>query len=122
MMGYPSKAAAALFAALADETRLSLVVRLGREGRRSITHLTAGTSVTRQAITRHLRVLAEAGLVRGYRSGREQLWEIEEPGLAEARRYLQEIGGGGDSDLERPRSLAENPAQVPGSVLDSWAL
>ena len=60
-----------VFAALGDETRLRIVSRLGERGRLSIVTLTEGTRVTRQAISKHLRVLEDAGLVRSPRQGRE---------------------------------------------------
>ena len=69
--------AAPVFAALGDETRLGLVARLSSEGPLSITRLTAGSAVTRQAITKHLYVLAMAGLVSDVRHGRERNWELE---------------------------------------------
>ena len=68
---------APIFAALGDETRLRIVLRLADEGPQSITRLTEGTAVTRQAITKHLVVLADAGIVRGKKRGREHLWEVE---------------------------------------------
>ena len=69
--------AAPLFAALGDETRLRLLGRLADGGPLSIARLTDGAEVTRQAITKHLHVLAGAGLVRGARRGRERVWELE---------------------------------------------
>ena len=69
--------AAPIFAALGDETRLRIVARLSTDGPMSITRLTAGASVTRQAVTKHLQVLAGAGLACSSRSGRERLWELE---------------------------------------------
>src|SRR6185295_10951859 len=68
--------AAPIFAALGDEMRLQLLGRLGSSGPQSITSLTTGTDVTRQAITKHLNVLASAGLVRDLRTGRERIWEL----------------------------------------------
>src|SRR5436309_8381805 len=79
---------APLFAALGDGTRLRLVSRLCAGGPMSIARLTAGTHVTRQAVTKHLQVLADAGLVRGRRQGRQSLWELEPRQLEVARRYL----------------------------------
>jgi DNA-binding transcriptional ArsR family regulator len=81
------RAAAPLFAALGDETRLRVVARLCTEGPLSIARLTEGTDVTRQAVTKHLHVLEGAGLVRGARLGRETVWELEPSQLDEARRY-----------------------------------
>src|SRR6266404_4157511 len=69
--------AAPVFAALGDQTRLGLVARLCTGGPMSIARLTAGAGVTRQAVTKHLHVLAGAGLVRGARVGRDHVWEIE---------------------------------------------
>src|SRR6266705_1846409 len=82
------RGSASLFAALGDETRLRLVARLSAGGPLSIAGLTAGSSVTRQAITKHLLILEDAGLVRGSRHGRESRWELEPQQLEEARRYL----------------------------------
>ena len=93
--------AAPLFAALGDETRLALVARLGSSGPLSIARLTDETKVTRQAITKHLEVLARAGLVRDERQGRERLWAVEGEKLEEARRYLDQIGKQWDDALGR---------------------
>src|SRR5579884_4506652 len=93
--------AAPLFAALGDETRLALVDRLGAEGPQSITRLTVGSAVTRQAITKHLHVLAEAGLVHDTRRGRERIWALDTDRLDEARRSLDEIARHWDDALAR---------------------
>src|SRR5438270_1737963 len=85
--------AALVFAALGDATRLALVDRLCQGGPMSIARLTEGTAVTRQAVAKHLRVLADAGLARGTRSGRDHVWEIEPSRLAETRRWLDHIQG-----------------------------
>lgn len=98
---------APVFAALGDETRLKLVTRLGTEGPLSIARLTAGTEVTRQAVTKHLHVLAGAGLVRGTRVGRDHLWEIEPSRLDEARRWLDHIAGQWDETLGRLKDSLE---------------
>jgi len=90
---------APVFAALGDETRFGLVVRLSAGDQMSIKRLTEGTDVTRQAVTRHLEVLAEAGLVRGTRRGRERLWEIEPKRIERARRSLDEISRWWDKKL-----------------------
>src|ERR1700691_5731787 len=82
---------ASIFAALGDETRLRLIALLCVGGAMSITQLTSGTAITRQAITKHLDVLAAAGLVRDLRVGRERLWEFEPTHLEEARRSLEAI-------------------------------
>jgi len=98
---------ALLFAALGDPTRLQLVSRLADGAPLSITSLTAGTRVTRQAITKHLRVLEEAGVLRGTRRGRERLWRIERQGLRQARRYLELISSQWDDALSRLQKLVE---------------
>src|SRR5258705_7923524 len=67
---------APLFAALGDRTRLALLARLSGGSPLSISRLSEGSPVTRQAITKHLRVLQSAGLVRGERSGRERLFRL----------------------------------------------
>ena len=77
--------AAPVFAALGDQTRLGLVARLCTGGPMSIARLTAGAGITRQAVTKHLHVLAGAGLVRGARMGRDHVWEIEPARLDQAR-------------------------------------
>src|SRR3981081_1738218 len=83
---------APIFAALGDEMRLRLIAALCMGGAMSITQLTSGTDITRQAITKHLDVLAAAGLVRDVKVGRERLWEFEPTQLDEARRSLEAIG------------------------------
>ncbi|MEO8540582.1 MAG: metalloregulator ArsR/SmtB family transcription factor [bacterium] len=99
--------AAPLFAALGDETRLRLVARLGDGTPRSITSLTEGEGMTRQAITKHLHVLAEAGMVRGERRGREQVWALERERLDAARKWIDELSAQWDSALERLRIFVE---------------
>jgi DNA-binding transcriptional ArsR family regulator len=100
--------AAPLFAALGDATRLSLLDRLGSSGPQSITRLTAGSAVTRQAITKHLQVLAEAGLVQDARRGRERIWSLDAGRLEEARRSLDQIARHWDQALGRLRALVED--------------
>lgn len=96
-----------MFAALGDETRLRLVARLSAGGPFSIARLTEGSRVTRQAVTKHLHVLAEAGLVSDVRVGRERLWELDRPSLDEARRCLELISDEWDRALDRLRRLVE---------------
>lgn len=100
--------AAPIFAALGDETRLRLVTRLGAHGPASIARLTEGTGVTRQAVTKHLQVLAEAGLVRGIRSGRESSWELQPGKLAEAQQSLELISRQWDETLGRLKAFVED--------------
>jgi len=101
-------ASAAIFAALGDETRLHLVARLCDEGPLSIVRLTEGVDVTRQAVSKHLRVLEEVGLVRGTRDGRENVWELEPRRLAVARRYLDHVSARWDETIDRLRAFVED--------------
>lgn len=96
-----------IFAALGDATRLHVVSRLARSGPLSITQLTEGLEVTRQAVTKHLTVLAKAGLVRGSRQGREHVWEFEPGQLDEAQRVLQLVSQQWDDALNRLRRIVE---------------
>ena len=102
------KRSALLFAALGDSTRLRLVSRLSNDGPSSITRLTAGSRVTRQAISKHLRVMEGAGLVHSERKGRESLWQLDQRRLEEARRYLGLISKQWDNALNRLRDFVEN--------------
>ena len=97
-----------VFAALGDETRLRVVARLCEEGPLSIARLTEGANVTRQAVAKHLRVLSDAGLVKGSRVGRESVWKLRPRRLAEARRLLDVIAKEWDDTLERLRSFVED--------------
>jgi DNA-binding transcriptional ArsR family regulator len=98
---------ASLFAALGDETRLSVLTKLSRGEPQSISRLTAGTRLTRQAVTKHLRVLADAGVVRSLKSGRESLFELEPQPLAAARDYLDEVSRQWDDALARLKAHVE---------------
>jgi DNA-binding transcriptional ArsR family regulator len=98
---------APIFAALGDETRLQVVARLSAEGPLSITRLSEGAGVTRQAITKHLNALSNAGLARSARSGREQIWELETRKLEMARRCLDHISGQWDVALTRLKAFVE---------------
>jgi DNA-binding transcriptional ArsR family regulator len=101
------KGSAPVFAALGDETRLRLVSRLSSGGPASIARLTDGSSVTRQAITKHLQVLAGAGLVRSSRRGRERLWELRPRQLAQARESLDALSRQWDEALDRLKAFVE---------------
>lgn len=98
---------APLFAALGDETRLALLARLADGVPCSITQLAADASITRQAIAKHLRVLADAGLVRGVRRGRESLYQLEPKSLQIARDSLERISEQWDDALERLKAFVE---------------
>jgi DNA-binding transcriptional ArsR family regulator len=101
------KGAAPVFAALGDPTRLRLLARLGESGPQSIARLSTRSAVTRQAITKHLEVLARAGLVRGERRGRERIWELVPARLADARHYLDGISRQWDAALGRLADFVE---------------
>ena len=102
---------APVFAALGDQTRLSLLAKLSDGQSRSIAKLSADTRLTRQAITKHLGVLAAAGLVRDVKVGRERLWEFEPTQLDEARRALEFIGQQWDHALAKLKFAVEsNPS------------
>src|SRR6266404_4610361 len=99
---------APVFAALGDETRLRLIAVLCAGGAMSIAQLTSGTEITRQAVTKHLHVLADAGMVHDVKVGREHLWEFEPAQLEEARRSLEAIGQQWDHALNRLKMAAED--------------
>ena len=108
-----SEAPAPIFAALGDPTRLRLVARLCEGGPQSITRLAAGSYFTRQAITKHLRVLEAAGLVRGFRHGRERRWEIRARRLDLARRHLDRISRQWTQRLEALKRHVEDMPDEP---------
>jgi DNA-binding transcriptional ArsR family regulator len=98
---------AAVFAALGDATRLRLVARLCSEGPLSISRLSEGAGVTRQAVTKHLETLGDAGLVRYNRRGRERIWELEPKRLEMAQRYLNAVAGEWDAVIGRLKAFVE---------------
>jgi DNA-binding transcriptional ArsR family regulator len=99
---------AVVFAALSDETRLSLVTALAGGRPRSITQLTDGSRLTRQAITKHLHVLEGAGLVRSTRRGRESRFELAPQPLQELRAYLERVSEQWDQALARLKVFVES--------------
>ena len=98
---------APVFAALGDRTRLILLLKLCNEAPQSISRLALGSQLTRQAITKHLRVLQHAGLVRARRRGREQLFEPQPAPLDEAARALASISRQWDDALTRLKKFVE---------------
>jgi DNA-binding transcriptional ArsR family regulator len=106
-LGEP-KRSAPIFAALGDETRLRLVLRLCDEGPMSITRLTMGFPVTRQAIAKHLHVMEAAGLVKNARHGRHSVWQLDSRPIDEARHYLGLISQQWDDALGRLRKFVED--------------
>jgi DNA-binding transcriptional ArsR family regulator len=99
--------AALLFAALGDETRLSLLRQLSVSGPASISELAGNFRVTRQAVTKHLQLLACVGMIDGKRAGREHVWALNPARLAEAQRCLDLIARGWDDALSRLKSHVE---------------
>jgi DNA-binding transcriptional ArsR family regulator len=98
---------ALLFSALGDKTRLALVAQLGGGRSLSITQLTTGSRLTRQAITKHLGVLRRAGIVHSTRSGREQLFVLNLRPLHEMQQYLDRVSRQWDRALARLKSFVE---------------
>src|SRR2546427_12161927 len=103
----PPPGAVPLFAALGDAPRLRLLGRLPAGGPLSITRLSEGTGVTRQAITRPLHALGRVGLVRHARRGREQVWDLNRKRLEKAKQYLDHIAAQWDDAAERLRAFVE---------------
>ena len=101
---------APLFAALGDPVRLALVRRLSTEGPLSITRLSEGSGITRQAVTRHLHALGKAGLVRDAREGREHVFSLDLKRLEVARRYLDHVSAQWDATAARLKAFVEDEA------------
>lgn len=98
---------APVFAALGDETRLSIVARLSTGQPHSITQLTKGSRLSRQAITKHLRVLESAGIVHGIRAGRESRFAFDPQPVQAVREYLDRVSAQWDQTLARLKSFVE---------------
>jgi DNA-binding transcriptional ArsR family regulator len=98
---------ASVFAALGDETRLALVVKLSRGQPRSIAQLTEGSRLTRQAITKHLRVLERAKVVHSVRTGRESRFELDPKPIEDLKTYLDFVSEQWDQALARLKSFVE---------------
>ena len=99
--------AAPVFAALGDETRLSLVAQLSAGQPRSISQLTRGSRLTRQAVTKHLRVLESAGIVRSAHAGRENLFQFDPGPIEEMKQYLDSVSRQWDQALSRLKAFVE---------------
>src|ERR1700694_1949431 len=99
---------APVFAALGDETRLSLVAKLCGGQPHSISQLTEGSKLTRQAITKHLRVLESAGLVRSVRTGRESRFKFSPEAIEGIREYLDFVSAQWDQALSRLKAFVED--------------
>ena len=98
---------ARVFAALGDPTRMRLVAVLCAGGALSIAQLTANTEISRQGVTKHLEVLAGAGVVRDVKRGRERLWQLDPVQLEEARRTLETIGRQWEGALAKLKAFVE---------------
>jgi DNA-binding transcriptional ArsR family regulator len=103
-----SEALATVFAALGDPTRLKLVAVLCAGGAFSIAQLTANTDISRQGVTKHLQVLADAGVVRDVKLGRERLWQLDPVQIEEAKRTLEVIGRQWEVALGKLKAFAES--------------
>src|SRR5882757_9143372 len=101
------KTRATVFAALGDETRLSVLAKLLSGEPQSISRLTAGTNLSRQAVTKHLRVLADAGVVRSVRAGRECLYALEPGPIEKVRDFLDQVSRQWDDALARLKAHVE---------------
>ena len=98
---------ASLFAALGDETRLSLVTKLSKGQQQSISQLAEGSELTRQAVTKHLRVLESVGLVHSTFSGRENLFELDARAFKDMQEYLEYVSDQWDRALSQLKSFIE---------------
>ena len=103
-----ARAKAAVFAALGDETRLSLLAKLCDGQRYSIAELTEGTKLTRQAVTKHLRVLERVRIVHGAREGRESLFVFDPQPVIELKEYLELVSKQWDRALGRLKKFVES--------------
>lgn len=97
-----------VFAALGDETRLSLVAKLSAGQQSSISQLTEGSHLTRQAITKHLRVLQNVGIVRCVRTGRESRFQFNPEPIRGLREYLDFVSRQWDGALSRLKAFVED--------------
>jgi DNA-binding transcriptional ArsR family regulator len=100
--------AAMVFAALGDPVRLAIIARLSGDGPLPTVQLKHGTTLSRQAVTKHLRILEDSGLVRSDRVGRDRSWRIKEGQLAKTGAYLEQISARWDARLKRLRSFVED--------------
>ena len=107
-MAASRQARALVFAALGDETRLSLVAKLCGRRPYSISQLTQGSKLTRQAITKHLRVLESVGIVHSVRTGRENLFEFDPQPIERIKQYLDFVSEQWDQALSRLKSFVED--------------
>lgn len=104
----PKAEPAVLFAALGDSTRIDLLDRLGNGAPRSIASLAEGMPISRQALTKHLRVLERAGLASATRDGREMLYRIDPAGLLAAEAWIGTVSAQWDSAIDRLKRHVED--------------
>jgi DNA-binding transcriptional ArsR family regulator len=107
-LGAAHEGLAHVFAALGDPTRLKLVAVLCAGGAFSIAQLTANTDISRQGVTKHLQVLADAGVVHDVKRGRERLWQLDPAQIEAARRTLELIGRQWEGTLLKLKAFAES--------------
>jgi DNA-binding transcriptional ArsR family regulator len=98
------------FDALGDPNRRAIVSLL-REGDRSVRELADALPISRPAVSRHLRLLKEAGLVRDRREGTRSLYRLHGEGFEEVRAYLEYVWS---DAAARFRLAAENTSRRPG--------
>ena len=102
------RASAPVFAALGDPTRLALVAKLSHGRPYSISQLTEGSRLTRQAVTKHLRVLEGVGIVHSARAGRESIYKFDPQPIEELKKYLDLVSKQWDDALNRLKSFVES--------------
>jgi DNA-binding transcriptional ArsR family regulator len=107
-MGVKRLARAPVFAALGDATRLSLVAKLSGGRPYSIAQLTRGSKLTRQAITKHLRVLESVGIVHSVRAGRESRFQFDPQPMEGMKEYLDFVSKRWDQTLSRLKAFVED--------------
>ena len=98
---------ASVFAALGDGTRLGLLAKLTNGEPLSIARLTEGTKLTRQAVTKHLRVLEDVGVVFSVKAGRESRFALDPRPIVGAQEYLEHVSRQWDTALARLKTLVE---------------
>lgn len=102
---------ASVFAALGDQTRMNIVAKLSNSPALSISQLSSSTPLTRQAITKHLKVLETAGLISSHRVGRETRFELEPERLRQAQTYLVDLTAQWDEKLDDLRAHVEQSSE-----------
>jgi len=113
-MSPPPHSPAEAFAALGDPTRLALIGKLSAGTPLSIARLTEGCDLTRQAVTKHLRVLETRGVVGKRQSGRESLYQLQPAAIHDMRAYLDDISRQWDDALARLKAFVEDGAPNSG--------